>query len=261
MPAAVPLAAALFATGGTLAAGGLAALTLTEGLMLAGGALSTIGGITKNSKLQKIGMVLGLGAGVASLSGLSANAAATAAEQGATATAGSTVADATGSAANLAEAGTAGAAAGELNTAGAIGGEGIIANEAASQLADVSAMPGQAAWGAEGLPKNLAGISSPGNVASGGTAGGGWWDQTKDAIKSGATWMKENPELTKVGSGILGGAMNYYGGQSAADAALAREKKYQDWVRQRYSDSVRNLQLPGPFGIGSAPGLIGGARG
>jgi hypothetical protein len=73
--------------------------------------------------------------------------------------------------------------------------------------------------------------------------------------------------MAKVAGGLIAGGMNYAGAQSAADAAQKRQMAYQDWVRQRYSDSVRNLQIP-TFKISrpgatavQSPGLIGGQRG
>lgn len=49
------------------ASGGIAAMTLTSGLVFAGGALSLVGNITGNKTLSKIGMVTGLAGGVGML--------------------------------------------------------------------------------------------------------------------------------------------------------------------------------------------------
>lgn len=60
-------------------------------------------------------------------------------------------------------------------------------------------------------------------------------------------WLKANPNTAKVGGGLIQGAMGYIGQQQIANDNLGRAKNYQDWIRQRYSDSVRNLQVPTPF--------------
>jgi hypothetical protein len=91
---------------------------------------------------------------------------------------------------------------------------------------------------------------------------GSWYSQLGDVLHAGAAWSQQNPALTKVAGGLVQGAMQYYGSQQLAEANLNRAKNYQDWARQRYSDSVRNLTVP-TIGISAAPssGIIAGAKG
>jgi hypothetical protein len=86
--------------------------------------------------------------------------------------------------------------------------------------------------------------------------GSSWGDKANTAFK----WMRDNPEATKQVGGLVQGAMKYYGDQQMADDNMRRQMAYQDWVRQRYSDSVRNVKIP----VLTAPqssGIIGNARG
>lgn len=95
--------------------------------------------------------------------------------------------------------------------------------------------------------------SIPGQAGS--ASPGSWWSKATD-------WMKKNPEATKIGGGLVQGAMQYYGNQQIADDNVKRQMAYQDWVRQRYSDSVRNLTVPSVVRTAPATGgIIGGARG
>lgn len=91
---------------------------------------------------------------------------------------------------------------------------------------------------------------------------GDWWSKMKQFGSDSAKWVKDNPELAKMGGQAIGGAGLIYGQQAAADAAQKRQMAYQDWVRQRYSDSMRNLTIPSVVRTATASsGIIGGARG
>lgn len=87
-----------------------------------------------------------------------------------------------------------------------------------------------------------------------------WLDQLGSKVETAAKWAKANPALTLAGAGVVGGAMKYVGGQQMAEDNMTRSKAYQDWVRQRYSDSVRNLTIP-KYQTPTNAGLIGAARG
>lgn len=90
----------------------------------------------------------------------------------------------------------------------------------------------------------------------------GWWDRAKQFGQDASAWMRQNPEITKLAGGLVGGAAKYFGDQQLAEDNARRQMAYQDWVRQRYSDSVRNLQVPRLNRTAAAPGgIIGGARG
>lgn len=58
------------ASSGAIAAGTIAAMTLAEGLMFAGAALSLVGNISGNKTISRIGMVVGIAGGVGALSGM-----------------------------------------------------------------------------------------------------------------------------------------------------------------------------------------------
>ena len=102
--------------------------------------------------------------------------------------------------------------------------------------------------------------SIPGQANS--ASPGDWWSKAKQFGSDATDWMKKNPEATKLGGGLVQGAMQYYGNQQIADDNVKRQMAYQDWVRQRYSDSMRNLTVPSVVRTASASGgIIGGARG
>jgi hypothetical protein len=108
-----------------------------------------------------------------------------------------------------------------------------------------------------------------------GAGGGGpasWWDQFKGGVSTASQWMEKNPTMAKNAAGLIQGAFQYEGQQALEDSRMKRQMQYQDWARQRYSDSVRNLTIPtiqtrpnAPPPVQSpvslSPGLIGGARG
>jgi len=95
-----------------------------------------------------------------------------------------------------------------------------------------------------------------------GDAAAGWWPQAKEMAEKFAKFTKEYPELTNNAAGLIKGAFGYYGDQQKAEDDQQRKMAYQDWQRQRYSDSVRNLRVPGL--VRTTPqtgGIIAGARG
>jgi hypothetical protein len=372
-----------------IAAGGLSALTLTSGLMIAGGALTGIGALTGNKKLMTLGSVLGLAGGVSSFvskAGEAAGAAATAeaasqaaAEAGASTTAnvGGNVVQGAGADLATTAADTAANIASEAGSSALAGSQpgGLIADAAppgaltgdvgpweAGPLADAG--PGMSSPGAtppvtesgaanyrlrpgsweQNTPNNGSGFqargqsfmdanaspvgagggmarsappslmgqqafmdanaspvgageavpgmgtsmpsSSPINATqydlqrgtygdgysgrgpesipgqAGSAAPGDWWSKMKKFGQDFDKFTKENPGLTKVGGGLLQGAMTYAGNQQMASDNVKRQMAYQDWVRQKYSDSLLNLTVPSAVRTASASGgIIGGVRG
>lgn len=292
MPMLIPLAASAFSISTGMAAIGAAGGLMTGGgllggLMVAGGALGGIGALTGNKKLMKIGAVLGLAGGVGNLlsnagteaakAGVS-DAAGKAASDAANATAGNTVADVTGTAAGgVSEAAkVAGSVAeadqGLINSALA---SGAPAQQGAAGLANgVDPYAAGSGWGGDTLKAmGVANDTAPGwadkltgavnNVMPGaGSTMRSAIEGTKGLIGDVAGWAEKNPNTAKLAGGMVGGAMSYAGQVQAAKDAQRRQMSYQDWVRQRYSDSVANLRIPSPLSTPTAPaGIIGGLRG
>lgn len=84
------------------------------------------------------------------------------------------------------------------------------------------------------------------------------WGKVKEFFSDAAEVSRKNPALTQVGGAFLFGAMNNYSQQSM----VADQRKRDDWLRQRYNESVRNLRIPGLVQTaGASGGIIGGARG
>lgn len=281
MPAAIPFIAAYYAVGaGVTAAVAAGGLTLASGLMIAGGALSFAGAASGNQKLSRLGAVAMLGGGIASLAGSSANAASAAdavrmsdevyagantaplAETPVTAAApatGSAAADAA-QAAELADAAQAArladapapASSTALADAPAVTPQAGLVDSAAAQNVPLGSQ--SAIVENPYFPQNGWGQDTLSNV----TAGAGAGPSGPGMIEQFSQWMRANPEATKVGGGLVKGAMEYYGQQQFADDQMKRQQSYMDWVRQRYSDSVRNLTIPA---LVRNQGVVNGARG
>lgn len=89
-----------------------------------------------------------------------------------------------------------------------------------------------------------------------------WWDGFTDKAQRAGQWIEQNPKTAQVLGQAVQGAASYYGPLAAAEEQQKRAMAYQDWVRQRYSDSVRNLRVPRLTQQAPATaGIIGGARG
>lgn len=277
MPMAIPLIAAYGAVSAGIAAG---AATLIGGMMIAGGVLTAVGALTGNKKLQTFGSVLSLAGGVANLASTavqetSSNLASAAAEQ-ATAGTESIAAEGLGqTAAPVADAGATSALT-ESVAPGAVADSGGAATETAATAANaapaatVDPMAGlnagatadisapaieQATAGAESLPvqNGLIGNQNPSLL-----------DKFQTGAQDLGKWAKANPELVKAGTGLISGAANAYGQQQQANALqdnLAAQQSYMDKLRQRYSDSVRNLQIPTFATQQPRGGIINGAKG
>jgi hypothetical protein len=78
------------------------------------------------------------------------------------------------------------------------------------------------------------------------------------------SWAKLNPNLAMFagmgGLGLVQGAMNSEAQKQLQEDAMNRAMAYQDWVRQRYSDSVRNLTIPG-LQNSKGGGIVASAQG
>lgn len=281
MPMAIPLVASAFSISAGLSAGGM-----LGGLMVAGGALGGLGAITGNKKLMTLGSILGLAGGVGGALGLGETAAKEIAKNGITDAAGQAAADAArstadntiGSVTGTTSGGVSEAAKAAGNAASSSGGvdsglyDKVVSGTSGGvpdvsqrfpSLSDVNAAPKP--------PGVLDQLNSVWNGPSG--AGSGVMDKisntantlldgSKGLISGASDWIKANPDAAKIGGGLVYGAMNYAGNQQLAEDNLKRQMRYSDWVRQRYSDSVRNLQIPSPLSTGTAPaGMIASSRG
>lgn len=289
MPALIAIAGAAFSVSAGMTAIA-AGSSIIGGLMVAGGALAGIGTLTGNKKLAKIGGILSLAGGLGNLAqGLVKEtagkaAADAAAQEAAKATAGNTIADVTGTATEgLSEAAGAASVADDVAMMGNVGNGAPLAGAGGDILQASYGMPSQgllqggfAEAGGLGGPMPAGGpgfevgsIGAPaqppgmiqrlfGDTAVGKTAAS-WADSAGNAMKGVDAWTKANPTMAKVASGMIQGAAGYYGQTQAMKDNMERQKQYADWVRQRYSDSVRNLTIPAPTAQLS-PGIIGGSR-
>ena len=290
MPAAIPFVAAAFsvAEGVALVSAGSA---LLGGLMVAGGALTAVGALTGNQKLGMIGGVLSLAGGIGNAVSQASSAAEAAkvadSAYGAAANRGADTLSAMGAAddtaAAVANTSAEAASSGTASLPGDYGG--TIGSEMAKAPSNFNPVPGAGDAQPVGLIDSASSSNVPTTAAradlAGGTYGPGatpaapaasiaapdgsslsWWDKAKQMASDTSSWMKANPETTKLAGGLVQGAMGYYGQQQLADDNLKRQMKYQDWIRQRYSDSVRNLQIPSPLSTTTQPqGIISGSRG
>jgi hypothetical protein len=261
MPAAIPIAAAAFGVGSGIAALGAATTiggTLLAGATIVGSALTGIGALTGNQRLTKVGALVGAVGGIGTA--LTRATAAGAAADAAKATAANNVADAIAAKSPAAQALTEGAssaaAPGLLEAAGGsplssaleqanpflTGGESLAAPSLSSALAD------------GGILGNSALTATPAAAAPSGIL-----DRVAGFGQGVSDFIKSNPEAAKLYGGVIQGAMKPYLERQALKDRMAVEKKYEEWARQKYSDSVRNLVIPSP--VPFAPGIIQGQRG
>lgn len=320
MPAAIPLVGAAFSIGAgvtaaggmaALAAGGLSALTLTSGLMIAGGALTGIGALTGNKKLMTLGSVMGLAGGVSNFLSKAGETAASAAgaEVASQAAAEAGASTTTNIGGEVVQGAAADAARSAADVASDVAGSSALASEGGllsdamkdfgaeqlglagpqpTSLAGADPMPlvgpSQAAPAGMGMDYLQAADQSAGLIPAGeqgaafsttltpdqmamagfkDAAGqSDWWSRMKQFGSEAGKWIEKNPTTAKLGGGLVAGAMGYLGQNQLAEDQVKRQMAYQDWVRQRYSDSVRNLTVPSV--VRTAPqtaGIIGGARG
>lgn len=216
-----------------VAAVGIAGLTLTQGLMFAGGALGLAGAVTGNKKLRNLGGVLGLAGGLGELAkGLASSGAAVAGEAGSGAGAQQLAQTATTPAEQVAAevSGQAGSevakAAGDVATA-----DMDAINSALGQSAPVQA--------ATPASESFRASANYGPGMSQAPAAGG----LATAARNVGSFIKDNKELVQLGSGLIGGAMKGSGDQDLLDRRAELEQEAQG----RYSASVTGIRQPGQF--------------
>lgn len=222
-----------------VAAVGIAGLTLTQGLMFAGGALGLAGAVTGNKKLRNLGGVLGLAGGLSELAkGLASSGAAAAGEAGSGAGAQQLAQTATTPAEQVAAevSGQAGSevvkAAGDVATADA-----DAINAALSQSGNAPAQAATQAATPASESFRASANYGPGMVqapASGGLA---------TAAKNVGSFIKDNKELVQLGAGLIGGAMKSTGDEDL----LNRRAELEQEAQGRYSASVTGIRQPGQF--------------
>jgi hypothetical protein len=253
MPAIVLVGAYASVTAG-IAAGGL-----LGGMMIAGGVMTGLGTVTKNPKLTKIGAILSLAGGVGSAiskAGAAGAAAsgAEAASSGAAASssaAASPVIDATASTATQVGAG---AAATPVTTAAIDGGMSLAPAASQTQPFSINSAIGaqttapQMSLATSTPALNASSIAQEAALAAKSSTMGQSTATFGDAMKTlgdGArgAWKfikdKENAELIKAGSGLVGGAMKSYNEQDMMREKLRQEEE----GRRRFNQSIINQPI------------------
>jgi hypothetical protein len=228
--------ATIIGSGATVAGIAAGALSLTQGLMLAGGALGLAGALTQNKKLQTLGGVLGLAGGLGQLAGKLTSAASAAGEvvgagaeqlgqtAAAVAPAEQVAAEVGNQAANAAADVATDVATADMNSI----------NEA---MASANSASGPAAaQAAQGAPE-VTGFRPSQNYGPG--AGSG----LADAAKTVGAVIRDNKELVNLGSGLIKGAMESRSLDSAAD----RRERFEREAQERFSASVSGVNQPGQF--------------
>lgn len=226
--------ATIVGSGATVAGIAAGAISLTQGLMVAGGALGLVGAVTKNKKLQTLGGVLGLAGGFGQLAGkLTSAASATGEVVGA-------------GAEQLGQ--TAGAAAPAEQIAAEVGNQ--AANAAADAATDVATADMNSINEAMASANSASGPAAAQGVAEApgfrpsqnygpGASGGG----LADAAKTVGSVIRDNKELVNLGSGLIKGAME----GRAANSALDRRDAFERESQARFSASVSGIDQPGQF--------------
>lgn len=248
-------AIALVAAVGTVSAGAALGGVL-GGVMVAGGVMTGLGAITGNKTLMKIGAIASLGAGIGAAMGLAG------AANGAwnAATAGNEALQVTGKSffADGGAFGAAGSAAGSevsaLQGAGQTSGLpnhdslGETALPTAGNNPSAYAPPTGVINGAaappDTSPPSWSQAPSPGTIAGtqpGALPGAAQAQSAMSKLPTNASFAekaiafaKDNPELVKVGSGLIGGGMTGYSEQQKLDAQQAQIAER----RKAYNDSI-----------------------
>ena len=245
------------------AVGGAAAFTATftlanvaAGLAVVGGISTALGAVTGNKKLQKFGMIAGVGAlaagGIAALSnagstaastgtGLAANAAGEGLQAGAAANTGLSVSGLGGEVAGASFGSEIGSSLSALDT----GVQSMAAGGQAMAPASYSLAGAQAA-GAAGAAAPVAGpavpqtslgtspVDSMAGVNQAVTGGSGAGSVTGGAFDKFTSFLNNNKELTKLGTGLLSGASQGY----MADETAKRQQRAIDEQRARFNASI-----------------------
>ena len=259
MPAVAVVAGIASAVGGAAA---FAAATTTlasvaAGLAVVGGISTALGVATGNKKLQKFGMIAGVGAlaagGIAALTstagntaastgtGLAANAAGEGLQAGAAANTGLSVSGLGGEVAGASFGSEIGSSLSALDT----GVQSMAAGGQAMAPASYSLAGAQAA-GAAGAAAPVAGpavpqsslgasaVDSMAGVNQAVTGGSGAGSVTGGAFDKFTSFLNSNKELTKLGTGLLSGASQGY----MADETAKRQQRALDEQRARFNASI-----------------------
>ena len=252
------IAAAAGAASGAAAliGGAITMANVAAGLAFVGGVATALGGITGNKKLQKFGMIAGVGAlaagGIAALSnagstaastgtGLAANAAGEGLQAGAAANTGLSVSGLGGEVAGASFGSEIGSSLSALDT----GVQSMAAGGQAMAPASYSLAGAQAA-GAAGAAAPVAGpavpqtslgtspVDSMAGVNQAVTGGSGAGSVTGGAFDKFTSFLNNNKELTKLGTGLLSGASQGY----MADETAKRQQRALDEQRARFNASI-----------------------
>ena len=259
MPAVAVVAGIASAVGGAAAftaALGFTAANVAAGLAVVGGISTALGVATGNKKLQKFGMIAGVGAlatgGIAALSnagstaastgtGLAANAAGEGLQAGAAANTGLSVSGLGGEVAGASFGSEIGSSLSALDT----GVQSMAAGGQAMAPASYSLAGAQAA-GAAGAAAPVAGpavpqtslgtsaVDSMAGVNQAVTGGSGAGSVTGGAFDKFTSFLNSNKELTKLGTGLLSGASQGY----MADETAKRQQRAIDEQRARFNASI-----------------------
>ena len=260
MPAVAVVAGIASAVGGAAAFTAAAGFTLANvaaGLAVVGGISTALGAVTGNKKLQKFGMIAGVGAlaagGIAALTstagntaastgtGLAANAAGEGLQAGAAANTGLSVSGLGGEVAGASFGSEIGSSLSALDT----GVQSMAAGGQAMAPASYSLAGAQAA-GAAGAAAPVAGpavpqtslgtspVDSMAGVNQAVTGGSGAGSVTGGAFDKFTSFLNNNKELTKLGTGLLSGASQGY----MADETAKRQQRAIDEQRARFNASI-----------------------
>lgn len=259
MPAVAVVAGIASAVGGAAAftAGAFTLANVAAGLAVVGGISTALGAATGNKKLQKFGMIAGVGAlaagGIAALTstagntaastgtGLAANAAGEGLQAGAAANTGLSVSGLGGEVAGASFGSEIGSSLSALDT----GVQSMAAGGQAMAPASYSLAGAQAA-GAAGAAAPVAGpavpqtslgtspVDSMAGVNQAVTGGSGAGSVTGGAFDKFTSFLNNNKELTKLGTGLLSGASQGY----VADETAKRQQRAIDEQRARFNASI-----------------------
>jgi hypothetical protein len=259
MPAVAVVAGIASAVGGAAAFTAAAGFTLANvaaGLAVVGGVTTAMGAATGNKKLQKFGIIAGVGAlaagGIAALSnagstaastgtGLAANAAGEGLQAGAAANTGLSVSGLGGEVAGASFGSEIGSSLSAMDT----GVQSMAAGGQAMTPASYSLAGAQAA-GAAGAAAPVAGpavpqtslgtspVDSMAGVNQAVTGGSGAGSVTGGAFDKFTSFLNNNKELTKLGTGLLSGASQGY----MADETAKRQQRAIDEQRARFNASI-----------------------
>lgn len=239
------VAGAAAGAGAFVGAVGLA--KLAAGMAIVGGVSTALGAVTGNKKLMKFGAVVGLGGaalgGIASLSGAASKAA------GGAAGSSFSLADAAGNSGNL---GLKVGSGSGLGLTASTAGQGLQAtgllNSAASAVPSfaassysLSAPSSQAMIPAVAGPNTVPSLAvkapsaNPISLPDPGSATSGF-DTAKGMLSNFGKYLKDNPELTKVGLGAMDGMSRAKASQDEFDT----RQRQLDADRARYNASILN---------------------